>query len=306
MIQSMVVWLEVPCVDRSLFTAAAFEPGAKIMVQRSSTLGGGVPGNFAAASRLLGVTTVAVGLKTTSPLARIDYDDLIERGVQVHEVPGQYGSVEPIVCTIVVPEGHDRTILIEDPLITATDYDLLREGFVQRTDDAARRGPIGVYLGVLRQQAAKTFTMLRAAPRFTACTLESAEWPTEETASVIGNMDVIFVAEESFAAHRDQITGWQESHAFDLIVTLGKHGSRSILSDGHMENRYQAVPPTTGVVDTSGAGDCFAAAYCAQRWNGRTHDASMRFAAVLAGQHTANAGARVRHDLSANPAHAGQ
>lgn len=83
MIESIVVWLELPCVDYTFFTSASPSPGAKIMVNRTAVLGGGVGGNFAAALRLLKINTTAVGLSTSNDIGKLDYQDLRHRGVRV-------------------------------------------------------------------------------------------------------------------------------------------------------------------------------------------------------------------------------
>ena len=293
----IVVWLELPCVDRMLFTSEKPVPGAKIVVPHSESLGGGVGGNFAAALRLFDVDVVAVGLATTDPLARTDYDDLISRGVELVEVEVQNGSVDPIVCTLIVPEDTDRTILIEYPKISGEDYASLRADFVSTIRRLALRGSVGTYLGVLRPESAKAILSLGTAVGPMACTLEASDWPTDDTAAVLDKMDVVFVAEETFLERREDIQRWHKRNHFDLIITLGSRGIRTVLRDGTVDV-FPSVPPTSGrAVDTSGAVDCFAATYCAHAWAGTSHTDAIQKAAMTAGEHVAFQGARVRPDL---------
>jgi len=294
-IDSIVVWAELPCVDRVLFTDARLDPGAKIVVSRSMTRGGGVGGNFAAALRLFDMDATAVGLASTDPLGQSDYRDLRERGVHVLEVAPASGSVDPIICTLIVPTDSDRTILIEYPSVGPQDYAALRDGFADAITAAGRGRSIGVYLGVLRPHPALALAQLTQKPRFVACTLETSDWPTSTTTASLDWVDVVFVADETFAAHRDEIARWQRNYSFDLIVTLGSQGARSELRDGTVES-FEAASPADKVVDTSGAGDCFAATYCAHAWTGTSHRGAMSSAAVAAADHITRAGARTSRD----------
>lgn len=296
MIDSVVVWVELPCVDRMLFTDAPLSPGAKIVVPRSVTRGGGVGGNFAAALRLFQMKATAVGLSTMDPLALTDYEDLRARGIHMKEVPSPSGSVDPIVCTLIVPDGTDRTIIIEYPTVGSSDYAALRAGFVSAVHSESERGDVGVYLGVLREQPAAALLALGSKPRAVACTLETSDWPTSETATALAWMDVVFVAEETYLDRQAEIAAWQLQHSFDLILTLGAKGARSELRDGTVES-FSASEPLGKVVDTSGAGDCFAATYCAHLWGGSTHRNAVFAAGNVAAHHTTDVGARVAPDL---------
>lgn len=296
MIREIVVWAELPCVDRTLFTDQLLTPGSKIVVPSAATLGGGVGGNFAAACRLHGVATTAVGLASEGPLARVDYDDLLARGVQLIEVRSRNGSVDPIVCTLVVPEGTDRTILIEYPDVPAADYEALRHAFVEVVRCAEERGPVGVYLGVLRPHPALALMEVATKPAFVGCTLETSDWPDHETQGCLARIDLVFVAEETYADHRDEVDEWQTRFGFDLIVTLGPKGAL-LHERGGLIQQFAAHPPSGGVRDTSGAGDCFAATYCSHAWAGASRSEAMSLAAVVAGTHTAWVGARVHPQL---------
>ena len=296
MIESIVVWLELPCVDYTFFTSASPSPGAKIMVNRTALLGGGVGGNFAAALRLLKINTTAVGLSTSNDIGKLDYQDLRHRGVRVIEVPPESGSIDPIVCTIIVPENTDRTILINYPELTEQDRAALRLGFRKTICEAGDLEKIGVYLGVLRPDPAASLVGLSKKPNLVACTLETSDWPTGETVSALAWMDTVFVAEETYENHKAEIVSWQEQYDFDLIVTFGSKGSRLERRDGVAEV-YDAVSLSSQVVDTSGSGDCFAAIYCAYAWSGYSYSRAMNAAAKAAGQHVTKYGARVSPDL---------
>nr|WP_076388123.1 carbohydrate kinase family protein [Vaginimicrobium propionicum] len=296
MINSIVVWLELPCVDYTFFTSASLSPGAKILVDRTTVLGGGVGGNYAAALRLLQVNTTAVGLGTSNVIGKLDYQDLRHRGVRVIEIPPGSGSIDPIVCTIIVPENTDRTILINYPELTERDRVALRLGFRKAICEAGDLEKVGVYLGVLRADPAASLAELSKRPNLVACTLETSDWPIDETVSALAWMDTVFVAEETYESHEAEIVSWQKQYDFDLIVTFGSKGSRLERRDGIVE-AYDAASLSSQVVDTSGSGDCFAAIYCAYAWSGCSYSQAMNAAAEAAGQHVTKYGARVSPDL---------
>jgi ribokinase len=76
-------------------------------------------------------------------------------------------------------------------------------------------------------------------------------------------------------------------------VVVGKLELRSSLRDVHAggEVHEQAAVPVDKVVDTTGAGDCFTAAFAVARLEGKAAPAALRFAATAAAICVQRAGA---------------
>ncbi len=109
-------------------------------------------------------------------------------------------------------------------------------------------------------------------------TLEGGPEPLQ---SCIASADTVFV--NSHAADvlggRDVAVGWLLGLGVQhVVLTLGEHGAE--LVDAVSTERFRS--PAVNVVDTTGAGDAFAAAYIASRVNGTTAQQASA-SAVVAG-----------------------
>ncbi|MDB2390902.1 adenosine kinase [Alphaproteobacteria bacterium] len=82
----------------------------------------------------------------------------------------------------------------------------------------------------------------------------------------------------------------------ELIVTRGAKGAFYGTRDAH---HNVAAMPQGAVIDTTGAGDLFAAGYLYGRTNGHTVEMSGRLASLAAGEVIAHIGARPEADLKA-------
>lgn len=71
--------------------------------------------------------------------------------------------------------------------------------------------------------------------------------------AIFTRADLIIVNEGEYTAYQNALEGFQGY----LAITLGAHGAR-LVKHGHII--AQAVPPSVNVIDTTGAGDSFAAA----------------------------------------------
>ena len=79
-------------------------------------------------------------------------------------------------------------------------------------------------------------------------------------------------------------------HAGEVVVTLGREGA--LWTDGRRVVRTAAAEPPAAVVDTTGAGDAFAAGLLAARRAGSPPEAQLLAAARLAAEAVARPGAR--------------
>ncbi|TMW68579.1 hypothetical protein Poli38472_006047 [Pythium oligandrum] len=72
----------------------------------------------------------------------------------------------------------------------------------------------------------------------------------------------------------------QEQGAQNLVVTLGSQGSVFVPADPSTEPTHQPCIPVDRVVDTTGAGDCFRAAFAAAQAQDKSIAESLKFAAA--------------------------
>ncbi|HZH07782.1 MAG TPA: PfkB family carbohydrate kinase, partial [Lautropia sp.] len=81
-----------------------------------------------------------------------------------------------------------------------------------------------------------------------------------------------------------------------LVVTLGPDGALAIRGD---ERFSVSAEPVERVVDTTGAGDLFAAGFLAGQAQGRSIEESLRVGAIAAAEVISHYGARPDADLKA-------
>ncbi|HEX8481615.1 MAG TPA: adenosine kinase [Allosphingosinicella sp.] len=116
-----------------------------------------------------------------------------------------------------------------------------------------------------------------------------------------GRLDILF-ANEAEIVELTGKSGFDEAVAAAaarvklLVVTRGEHGAVAV-EDG---NRVEVpAEPVERIVDTTGAGDLFAAGFLAGRAQGRSNSASLRMGAIAAAEVISHYGARPEADLKA-------
>ena len=116
---------------------------------------------------------------------------------------------------------------------------------------------------------------------------------------VINHADIVFSNEEEFTA---LMGGATDAHVQtllqdveEIVVTHGEKGAYCYSRDGHA---FSAATPTGTVVDTTGAGDLFAAGYLFARAKGLSLDDRVRIASCCAGEIICHFGARPTQDLA--------
>jgi sugar/nucleoside kinase (ribokinase family) len=116
-----------------------------------------------------------------------------------------------------------------------------------------------------------------------------------------GRLDILF-ANETEIVELTGKSGFDEAVAAAaarvklLVVTRGEHGAVAV-EDG---NRVEVpAEPVERIVDTTGAGDLFAAGFLAGRAQGRSNSASLRMGAIAAAEVISHYGARPEADLKA-------
>ena len=265
---------------------------------------GGSAANTIAGIAALGGTCGFIGQVAKDQLGQVFAHDIRALGV-TFDTPARDGDPSTARCLILVtPDGHrtmntylgasqflpeaaiDRA-LIEDAEI------LYLEGYLWDPEEprAAMRAAIDIARGAGRKVAftlSDTFCISRHRGDFVAL-IEA------------GDVDILF-------ANEAEILSLTESEDFEaavsrvaaqvplLVVTRGEHGAIAIQG-----GKRFAVPaePCVALVDTTGAGDLFAAGFLAGQAQGRAIDESLTMGAIAAAEVISHYGARPEADLNA-------
>jgi sugar/nucleoside kinase (ribokinase family) len=116
-----------------------------------------------------------------------------------------------------------------------------------------------------------------------------------------GLIDILFVNEEELLcltqeSDRERALAMVTPKVPLLVVTLGPDGALAIRGD---ERFGVSAEPVERVVDTTGAGDLFAAGFLAGQAQGRSIEESLRVGAIAAAEVISHYGARPDADLKA-------
>ncbi len=115
-----------------------------------------------------------------------------------------------------------------------------------------------------------------------------------------GLIDILFANEAELIALAEGIDFTNAVTRFaaqvpTLVVTRGEHGALAVQGGAHVE---VAAEPIERVVDTTGAGDLFAAGFLHGQAQGRGLEASLRLGAICAAEIISHVGARPQVDLN--------
>lgn len=261
------------------------QPGEKVHIKESQIVPGGVVGNFAAQIAELGAEVSVIGSVTIMPGDDVDLDDLISRGVQVELDPATAGP--GFNCYVLVSANGERSILIQPPhdlIHTVTGVKNALSRIKDNSVDLA-------YLGVWTTLQRINLSTLRAKSALFAVTLENADWPDDDGELILDYFDIVFCADETFDAHRAVLLKKQRQSGCMLVVTRGAAGSAMLVDSADWITEAAAVLDSP-IVDTSGAGDCFAATFCFGYLNGLRGSELLRLANLHARKSIARQGGR--------------
>lgn len=282
---SVLVTMGRPVVDITISVEDIPLAGQKIIAQSVNAQAGGVDGNFAASMAWLGAAVTAVGSDSSGPLAHVDRVSLEQAGVKLKL--DQSSSGPETMCYVFVTSEGQRAVVVSYP----HDPDRVALGLASSLQAVADRTWDLGYLGVLRQHHKGLLSLIRSKVGLLATTLEDSDWPGDWLEEQAGEIDLVFCADETFAAHSDVLRRWQKDHTWDLVVTEGARGSWMLGGRGDLW-REPAATLDGPVVDTTGAGDAFASAFCAGRLLGLTGSSLLRLAGWYAGCKVQRAGPR--------------
>lgn len=257
---------------------------------------GGSAANSMAALARLGLRLAFVGQVGDDRLGRLFAQDMAASGIDFPLPPIDTPTGRCLI--IVSPDGHRtmNTAIGASEFLPAHAFDagiaadaaiIYTEGYMWRTDEP-------------RAASIKALEVARAHGRRTAFTLSSEFCVRQHHGDFVallgaGLVDILFanegeLAELSGLADFEAGVAWAAARAPLLIVTRGADGAIAIEGGMRHETRAEPFGP---VVDTTGAGDLFAAGVLAGLAQGRDLAVSLRMGSIAAGRIIALMGPRL-------------
>ena len=263
---------------------------------------GGSAGNTAAGIAALGGKAGFIGQVAPDQLGQFYLHDLRSTGVEFTTAPADFGVPTARSMVLVTPDGH-RTM---NTFLGAAQH------LPASALDEAQIGDSGVlYLeGYLwdpetpRYAMVRAIEVARAAGRKVAFTLSDTfciDRHREGFNQLIdgGKIDILFANEAEIQAlagipHLETAVAAVAPKVETLVVTRSEHGALAIRGSDRAD-----VPaePVREVVDTTGAGDLFAAGFLVGYTRGKSLEDSLRLGAIAAAEVIQHYGARPEADL---------
>jgi sugar/nucleoside kinase (ribokinase family) len=267
-------------------------------------LSGGSAANTVAGLAALGLRTAFVGQLGDDELGEIFTHDIRSLGVDFRTPPR--GDAGPTArCLILVTADAQRTMntflgaaqkldkAAIEPAAVAKSRILYLEGYLW--DPEQPRAAMEAAIGVAREAGTKV-----------AFTLSDGFVVERHRADFLrlideGKIDILFANEQEFL-HLSQQTDLEPAIAQfapklpTLVVTRSERGA---LACSGGERAHVRAEPIERLVDTTGAGDLFAAGFLAGQARGRSLEDSLRLGAIAASEVIQHYGARPELDLAA-------
>ena len=267
-------------------------------------LSGGSAANTVAGLAALGLSTGFIGQIGDDELGQIFSHDIRSLGVEFATPPrGDAGPTGR--CLIVVTSDAQRTM---STFLGAAQR--LEAGTVTR--DSVGRARILYLEGYLwdpaepRAAMESAIEVARSADTKVAFTLSDGFVVERHRGDFLrlideGKIDILFANEVEFLhlAHETDLKPAFEKFAHKvptLVVTRSEHGAMAAAGD---ERAHVPAVPVKRLVDTTGAGDLFAAGFLAGQARGRSLKESLQLGAIAASEVIQHYGARPELDLAA-------
>lgn len=236
-------------LDRVLTVDALPDEGATIVASREDLVPGGKAANQAAAAAALGASVAIVGMVGDDSDGALCREALASSGVELAFLGSGIGRTG--TATIAVDE-RGRNFIV---LVAGANAELSEE--LARSGVEALVRPGGVVLASLEVPLPAVEAAAHAARRCSARFVLDPAPALELPASLLELCDVLVPNEGEVSKLGYSVRGLLEAGAGAVVVTLGERGVELVLAGGASEH----VPAfAVDVVDTTGAGDAFAAA----------------------------------------------
>jgi len=273
-------------------------------MQPAREVSGGCAGNTAAGIAALGGRAGFVGQVAPDQLGEFYIHDLRAAGVEFTTAPVDVGVPTARSMILVTPDGH-RTM--------NTFLGAAQELTVEVLDEDQIRAAAMLYLeGYLWDPETPRYAMVRAIEvarqagrkvAFSLSDLFCVERHRDGFTSLIGDgrVDTLFANEAEILAMA-RVSDVETAVAAiapkveTLVVTRGAAGALAVRGS---ERADVSAEPVREVVDTTGAGDLFAAGFLFGQATGKSLDQSLRLGAIAAAEIIQHYGARPEEDLKA-------
>ena len=265
-------------------------------------ISGGSAANSMASAAALGLKVAFVGQVADDQLGDIFAHDMVSLGVRFETPPLQSPPPTGRCLILVTPDGQ-RTM----NTCPGASHQLRPEALDERLIASASVLMLEGYLWgpeLPRRTLVRAIEIARQAGPEIAFTLsESVCLPgrREALTDVIcgGGVDLLFLNEHEalqLTGERDlgEALGLLSAKVGTLVVTRGAQGALGVQEGRRVEI---AAAPVDNVVDTTGAGDLFAAGFLAARCRGRDLKGCLETGAICAAEIISHYGARPEADL---------
>jgi sugar/nucleoside kinase (ribokinase family) len=265
---------------------------------------GGSAGNTAAGIAAFGGKAAFIGQVAPDQLGEFYIHDLRAAGVEFATKPADVGVPTARSMILVTPDGH-RTM---NTFLGAAQHlpsSALNERQIAESAVLYLEG----YLWdpeTPRYAMIRAIEVARAAGRKVAFTLSDSfciDRHRDGFNALIdeGRIDILFANEAEIQAlagvpHLESAVGAVSAKVETLVVTRSEHGA---LATQGGERADVAAEPVKEVVDTTGAGDLFAAGFLVGYTSGKSLEQSLKLGAIAAAEVIQHYGARPEKDLKA-------
>jgi sugar/nucleoside kinase (ribokinase family) len=264
---------------------------------------GGSAANTMAGVAALGGRAGFVGQVADDQLGEIFSHDIRALGVEFL-TPAKSGGAPTGRCLILVTPDAQRTM--------NTFRGAAHELDATALDEAQIRGAAILYLEAYLWRSAgpraameQAMAIAHDAGRKVAFTLSDIACIKPHRAEMIamleaGAIDLLFANENEIMelagiANRERAIDALAGKVRQIVVTCGEEGAMAI--EGGQTTRVPIARIGAGVVDTTGAGDLFAAGFLVGQARGRSMEDSLRMGAIAAAEVISHFGARPEADL---------
>lgn len=267
-------------------------------------ISGGSAANTLAGMAMLGAQCAFIGQVAEDQLGQVFRHDIRAVGIDF-DTPAREAEPPTARCLIFVTPDGERTMntflgasqflppaALDDATIASAAI-LYLEGYLWDPEEPRRamRRAIEVSRGAGRKvafTASESFVIDRHGDDFRALMAE-------------GKIDILFVNEHELAA----LTGEKDFEAgvarvaAQVPVLVATRSAQGAIAIAHGERAEVAAEPVDRVVDTTGAGDLFAAGFLTGHARGESLERCLRMGAICAAEIISHYGARPEADLAA-------
>lgn len=271
-------------IDMDIIVKVPHPPGRdqKVDGERVAQTAGGMAANVAVGASRLGTATRLLGAVGDDAMGREALEALGHEALDLDHVATRQGAAT-FFCIIMVDDDGEKSLV-----------KAVSPAYLPRPDEltrAAFEGISHVHLTFTRHDlAVRAVELAREASASVSLDLEAADLPPGggQVGELLEQVDLLFVSEQS-RSHVERVLGPIGSGPGRTIVTtLGSRGARAETAQATTEVAGHSV----AVIDTSGAGDAFAAAFLHARLGGADDGTALRFANAAAAISTRSYGAQ--------------